>query len=296
MFNIDRHIGISAGWIAGPAFAVSMMAAPEYFRLGPSVSALLFWGGIVVFLATVAVLAFISLHEERKRRTVTGPIILMVLGALIFCGGAAWYFWPGKSEASPEISPLDGAIQITSDLSEYPTILPQHKIFEFQLNDSFTFEGSAFLSWSLPAGAALPRRDPTFSPSGGLRLRISNYGKVALINATVIFPVYFKEIEKTENGIRSGKVIKASTATTNPFSIGAGDFIEIYALNYSTSAFAELMIPQTAQGFAPGSEKQETFKLIPSISMGMGLLPFVPKSPPESPPPVPSAPNKQGKK
>jgi hypothetical protein len=64
MLNIDRHIAISAGWIAGPAFGVAMMAAPEYFHLGPIPSGLLFRGGIVVFLLKIAAVVLVSPHEE----------------------------------------------------------------------------------------------------------------------------------------------------------------------------------------------------------------------------------------
>jgi hypothetical protein len=96
MLNTDRHIALSGGWVAGPAFGVAMMAAPEYFHFGPWTSAVLFWGGIGVFLGTIAVVALVSSHTEGKRRAVRGPIIAMVLGALIFCGGAAWYFWPSQ--------------------------------------------------------------------------------------------------------------------------------------------------------------------------------------------------------
>lgn len=94
MFNIDRHIAISAGWVAGPAFGVAMMAAPEYFHLAPLASGLLFWGGILVFGATIAVVVIVSLHQEHRRKTVLGPVITMAVGALIFGFGAAWYFWP----------------------------------------------------------------------------------------------------------------------------------------------------------------------------------------------------------
>lgn len=108
MVNVDRHIAINAGWIAGPAFGIAMMAAPEYLHPGPIGSALLFWGGISVFVVTVIVVMVISLHEDRKRKAVTGPIILMALGALIFCAGAAWYFWPHEEKSSSkEISPSD---------------------------------------------------------------------------------------------------------------------------------------------------------------------------------------------
>ncbi len=94
MLNVDRHIAIWAGWIAGPAFGVAMMAAPEYLHLGPLWSALLFWGGIVVFMLTIVVVIVLSIHDRRERRIVLGPVLLMSISALGFCVGAAWYFWP----------------------------------------------------------------------------------------------------------------------------------------------------------------------------------------------------------
>jgi hypothetical protein len=107
MFNVDRHIAIQSGWIAGPAFGVAMMAAPDYLKLEPPYSGLLFWGGIGVFLLTIMIVIIISLHEEKRRKAVLGPIILMATGALIICGGASWYFWPTKhatEEASKEVT------------------------------------------------------------------------------------------------------------------------------------------------------------------------------------------------
>jgi hypothetical protein len=104
MMSVDRHIAIQSGWIAGPAFGVAMMAAPEYLHLGPLASAALFWGGIAVFLATIAVVVVVSLHEEGKRKAVIGPVIIMAIGALIFCGGAAWYFWPQTAPKVVETS------------------------------------------------------------------------------------------------------------------------------------------------------------------------------------------------
>ena len=99
MLNIDRHIAIWAGWVAGPAFGVAMMAAPEYLHFGPFWSGILFWGGIAVFVTTVIVVAALSLHEKRKQRALLGPVLIMAAGALIFCAGAAWYFLP-KNEGS----------------------------------------------------------------------------------------------------------------------------------------------------------------------------------------------------
>jgi hypothetical protein len=119
MINVDRHIAIQAGWIGGPAFGVAMMAAPEYLHLGPIASAILFWGGIAVFLLTILVVMAISLHEEKTRKRVLGPIITMAVGALILCGGAAWYFWPDNktqqhASATPD-KPSPGTIPKLED-------------------------------------------------------------------------------------------------------------------------------------------------------------------------------------
>jgi hypothetical protein len=92
--QIDRQIALWGGWIAGPAFGVAMMAAPEYLHLGPLWSSVLFWGGIGVFLATILVVCSISLHEEERQKRMIWPIIMMAVGLTIFCAGAAWYFWP----------------------------------------------------------------------------------------------------------------------------------------------------------------------------------------------------------
>jgi hypothetical protein len=277
--------------------SVAVTAAFTFFALAFPTMSRLFTipGAVACFVVTVYFVwpEIRDFHKNRQKRVIA--LIGMIVCSIGFAGFAAFYFWPQGTEAAVEASPLDGAIQITSDLSQYPTTIPQNKIFEFQLNNNFMFEGSAFLSWSLPAGAPLPR-DPAASPTSGIRLRISNYGKTAIINMRATFPIQFRAIEKIENGIKSGGIVKSATATTNPFSLGPGDFVDIYAMNYSTDAFAEVMIPETAQGFAPGSAKQETFKLIPPITLGMGLLPFVPKSPPVLPPPIPLPPSMQEKR
>jgi drug/metabolite transporter (DMT)-like permease len=94
--HIDRQIAIWAGWIAGPAFGIAMMAAPEYLKLEPLVAGLLFRGGIAVFLLTIIVVLILWLHETDKQKAMLGPILTMFVGALVFCGGASWYFWPTR--------------------------------------------------------------------------------------------------------------------------------------------------------------------------------------------------------
>jgi hypothetical protein len=96
--QIDRQISLWGGWIAGPAFGVAMMAAPEYLHLGPVWSGLLFWGGIGVFVVTVIIVTAISVHDEKDQRKMLWPILTMAVGLLLFCVGAAWYFGQPRAE------------------------------------------------------------------------------------------------------------------------------------------------------------------------------------------------------
>ena len=97
--HIDRQIAIWAGWIAGPAFGVAMMASPEYLKLNPPYSGFLFWGGLIVFFVTIVVVVALSLHDDRVKEKVIGPILTMALGTLILGGGIAWYFWPAGGDS-----------------------------------------------------------------------------------------------------------------------------------------------------------------------------------------------------
>lgn len=106
MVHIDRQIAIWAGWIAGPAFGVAMMASPEYLKLNPPYSGFLFWGGLIVFFATIVVVVALSLHDDMAKKKVIGPILTMALGTLILGGGIAWYFWSanGDSQQTDEVT------------------------------------------------------------------------------------------------------------------------------------------------------------------------------------------------
>lgn len=93
--HTDRQIAVWGGWIAGPAFGVAMMAAPEYLHLKPAFAATFFWGGILIFVVTVFAVAVLQSRERERRRKPMWPIIAMAVGVTIFGTGAAGYFWPG---------------------------------------------------------------------------------------------------------------------------------------------------------------------------------------------------------
>jgi hypothetical protein len=103
--QIDRHIAISAGWVAGPAFGVAMMAAPDYLHPAGGVAAALFWGGLAVFFLTLLPVFILSL--ERVRRV--GPLIVIAIGLTVTGAGVAWYFWPQRLTPASMPIPEDSA-------------------------------------------------------------------------------------------------------------------------------------------------------------------------------------------
>ena len=105
--QIDRQIAIWGGWIAGPAFGVAMMAAPEYLHLKPVLAALIFWGGIGVFILTVIVVFALSAREQERRHKTMWPIFAMALGVIIFGVGAMAFFWPASEKKITAPQPED---------------------------------------------------------------------------------------------------------------------------------------------------------------------------------------------
>jgi hypothetical protein len=97
----DRQIALWGGWIAGPAFGVAMMAAPDYLHLKPVLAATCFWGGIIVFIATVFVVAALQSREREQGHKPMWPIFTMAAGMIVFGVGAAGYFWPAASSDKP---------------------------------------------------------------------------------------------------------------------------------------------------------------------------------------------------
>ncbi|QBR71671.1 hypothetical protein CU048_10700 [Beijerinckiaceae bacterium] len=147
MQHIDRQISIWAGWIAAPAIGIIMMAAPNYLRLQPPLSGVLFWGGIAVFLVTIVVVASLSIHDERKRPKVMWPIITMAIGLMIFCGGAAWYFWSPtqdapQRDASDAIFEIGGAKHTTVENNRIVGDVGNRKAFNIQGKETTIVRGN----------------------------------------------------------------------------------------------------------------------------------------------------------
>jgi hypothetical protein len=101
--HADRQIAIWGG-IAGPSFGVAMMAAPEYLHLQLTLAPLCFWGGIIVFVVTVFIVAALLRREREERHKAMWPIVVMALGMIIFGIGAAGYFWPSEISGPQKVA------------------------------------------------------------------------------------------------------------------------------------------------------------------------------------------------
>jgi len=98
MSNIDRHLTINSGYVGGPAFGAIMTGVGLYAEVPRQVGDILIWAGVAVF--TCSILRAHAVSSGRQERM--AAVLVMYAGALIFCGGAAWYFWPLKNVKATE--------------------------------------------------------------------------------------------------------------------------------------------------------------------------------------------------
>jgi hypothetical protein len=72
-------------------------AAGLYFDIAHQLGAVLFWGGIAVFVCSILI-AFAVIKGESTCGI--GAYFVMCAIVILFCGGAAWYFWPMRGSAA----------------------------------------------------------------------------------------------------------------------------------------------------------------------------------------------------
>jgi hypothetical protein len=95
MPTLDRHIAISAGWVAGPAAGIAIMGAPGTFGISSKLaSEACFYGGAAVFLTTVVAILIHSFCERDRKHQRKWPIFLGLFCILLVFVGAAFYFRP----------------------------------------------------------------------------------------------------------------------------------------------------------------------------------------------------------
>jgi hypothetical protein len=238
----------------------------------------LFWGGIGVFVTTVVVVVVLSLHEKRRQRALLGPVFIMAAGALIFCGGAAWYFWPKQEEGqtkSETVDLLDNIVQLNCEPALVPTVVPQNKMFDFMVLHPGVVSGGSFAFSMLSAGSPIDMTQGG-APKSGWLCHVSNFGSLSIINIELDFVIKFSGPDNYDGKVRSP-----------PFNLNAnGGIVDIYVRNISPDHDAEIVLPKLAFGQMIGSDRRHEFKLAPSQFGGFILPSFKPvtSTPPTSVP------------
>jgi hypothetical protein len=267
MVQIDRHIAISAGWVAGPAFGVAMMATPEYIHLSLSNARFCFWGGIGVFVTTIIVLGALSLHDLERQRKMLGPILMMAFGSISFCIGATWYFWPTQSEP---LSTLDRTVGVNCYNSTRPTHFREDRLlYIMQVLGPPTAERP--IQYSIAITSFMQGRDEIKwsddFPNQMCKCIISNYGNAPIFRASINLSFIWQEMIKTENGTKSGNVVGSGTLYSPAFDLGVSPRNEDYFYIANLGQFfVTVANPETASTYTADSDIPQTIKLIPPSS------------------------------
>jgi hypothetical protein len=225
--------------------------------------------------------------------------VLIAFAILAVEGGfLTWHYLPARADMPVDGSAkpvLDNTIQFSCEWSQPPTVVPQHKLFEVELNNAFT-DGGAWVSFSQQPGTPINLINPD-APDYFVRCRFNNLGPSSLVNVTTSLAVVFSEVEQVSSGgTRSGKIVASHSMKMPPITLGAGQSVEFYVRNYS-ALWATLSWSPDATGQLVGSDGSTNFRLIASQLSAVGLIPFVkqpkptkPESAPTSSAPPPTAP------
>ena len=124
-----------------------MMAAPFYIALSREVAGCVFWCGIAVLLSTFVAIILEAAGARDKNQVFGPPFVVMAVGIIVFCAGAAWYFWPQeKTPPAAQEKNLPG-FSALAYLRMYDT-LESRRRYIFQLSNPEGGKAEFFLSAS----------------------------------------------------------------------------------------------------------------------------------------------------
>jgi hypothetical protein len=201
--HTDRQIALWGGWIAGPAFGVAMMAAPEYLHLKPVLAAGCFWGGILVFVVTVFVVAALQSRERGEKKSMW-PIFAMAAGMIVFGVGVAGFFWPdrGGKEDEGKQEVAAGELLLECQSAPLPEVGLPNQTMLFKISPfRFTELGSiGYGTTPSEPGKPIPwPSDWKNKAESSARCRLTSYSKTPLFNVEIPFKITFVLIERGEN-------------------------------------------------------------------------------------------------
>jgi hypothetical protein len=266
--------GLSSSWKAGISTAEFTLAVT--FAMGAwTVGADTVLRVIALAAAWIsASFGFATVANKTGTWRVSG--VLIVFGLFAIEGGfLTWHYLPVRADiavSAPAKPVLDNTIQFGCEWSQPPAVVPQHKLFEFEMNSAFA-EGGAWVSFSQQPGATINLINPD-APDYFVRCRFNNLGQSSLVNVTTDLKLAFNEVEQLPSGTRSGKIVSSYSIKTLPVTLSAGQAFEFYVRNFSP-LWANLSWSPDANGQLVGSDKSTSFRLIADQRSAIGLVPFI---------------------
>ena len=204
--------------------------------------------------ATFAVWEFARAFSKRRAIIQSWTVTAALLAAFLL----GWLYW---ALAPTDTRSLDQAIQLTCDWVQVPARTAE-KVHEIQL-----------MAGKGGVPTVQPYLDIKESPTYTYRCRFTNLSSISAANVTADMPLIFEKVIKSEDGTTSGAVVATYTVDTPNIIVGAGQSVDIYLRNRSPF-FAALALPTSATGQVVGSDRIQTFKLMPSQRAAFTMPPF----------------------
>jgi hypothetical protein len=244
-----------------------------------------FWGGLA--LIALNVLYLVYLHFDWRRRL--APLLLMIMGSLMFFVGACWYgitFFPtrepnevGANTATPKtptsVEP-EVNLLIECRAADLPIqVPPEAQVFTLPL---FYSPGASGEQIGLSSRHGQPGTTWEWFPDLEIiqvhRCEITNYWKAPIFNVTMILKVDFLGV--VANAANPGNISSGPLAYSREWPVliskidpGKNNDFVFYAYNYS-KYFASVTLPQMASYSVLGDNTRQEAALV-QIGMFAGM-------------------------
>ncbi|WP_421936920.1 hypothetical protein [Phenylobacterium sp.] len=233
----------------------------------------------------------IAPHPERTWRKMMWPIVVMIVGGIVFAAGATWYYvaHPKHAQATAVAAKASPKLLIQCDTALMPRVMPPSGRFN---------------------SVSLAPIDPTSNPGGygfhtgtpnaridwgreffpAFRCEVINYGPEPLKNASVEFSAVFRKAVHKGNITEQGdEILRRPWLMNIPrLGIGEAEKFEVYLYNLDPDVVPNMMMPNRLTAQRIGSSETETFKMDRISDQPFTIFAAPPPSPPAEEPSPPS--------
>lgn len=301
-------------FIAAAFFAVCVMVAPDYLQITGALRAICFWGGLVggiLFGVAGFVAAFrgeaIAPRRGHRRRMI--GLYGMVASGIGLLGFATAYFLPASNvpmSKTPHERENEPPEKLSKSLNHTISLLCQNSVRpdsfrqdmplriqiigpeisktnpDFNVANTFFMQGDKKIQWD------------KYSPLNMEKCTIINYGHSAISAARFEYRIEWREVTKTESGIKSGGIIATFNVSSPVIEMSPPPSQSNYFYMYSRAPSYVFVIPSDSIWIREvGADEWRMVKLIPPNEPFAGFI-FEPyeraKDLPIAPPPTPEPP------